>query len=123
MNRRWFLRKAGGVLATVVTVATVAAPARESDDFMYRGYRVIWTGWKRLDAQLVTYGVWAAFKGNRFRYMTTCGNGCDAGELDTLDLTWNRKAGWPSPSDINLWTPAEREVVKRRALTELLETL
>ena len=61
MNRRSFVTALGGGCAAL-TVARRAHAETPPDDFLYRGWRVIWRGWREPTNQGVRLGWWEAWR-------------------------------------------------------------
>lgn len=130
-SRRDFLKHLGPIVAAGSALAVssvVEAESLNADEFVYRGWRVKWSGWQRQINQFVIAGFWAAFHPDKERghYITTTG-GSDHGygmdELDVVEMSWNKRDGWPKPTPFELDTPEKLEAVKRRAKLALLDAL
>lgn len=125
MDRRNFLRRAGGMGGAAVLVgATAAATAvadQAAEDFTHNGYRVKWRGWISPSNQNIVYGMWIAkHESQDLEWVsTTLGQCYPTRDWEALDLTC--APNWPRLTIFS--TDADRATVKARARKALLEAL
>lgn len=95
-----------------------------SDDFLFHGWRVQWSGWQRPFNQAIRFGVWTASQRDKQGfYATTLGVVYPMHSFDVFDTSWQRD--WPNPTLAagELETDAQRDAAKRRALLLLTARL
>jgi hypothetical protein len=124
MKRRKFLGLFGGAAALASANLHAAAPT-SADEFVHRGYRVKWMGWREPMNQTIVFGLWFAAHVNEPNHdhqvyaATTLGVAGRYHEMACIDTT--RLPDWPV---ITAFSPDEvREDVKERARLALLHAI
>ena len=99
-----------------------ASSAPVADEFMYRGFRLLWRGWIEPVNQNVSIGVWWAINEETDK----CYAGTTLGvaervhnEMDCIDTT--RMRDWPIVNAFS--TAAERAAAKERGRLNLLKAI
>src|SRR3990167_6459508 len=121
LNRRGFLGKVGSVAAAGALASTVSAAESYPNDFHVGGYHVKWGGWREPANQAIVFGYWFAFRPNDdlLWASSSLGTCTRFREFDVIP-SW-KKRDWPTITVLS--SEADREVVKRRALMQLLVCL
>ena len=123
LTRRQFFSSFGG--AALLPAVTVSATSPSySDSFEYKGIPILWSGWRQPTNQDTWIGWWMAsvlkdFYGRDILCSTVTGQIHRTRELEIVQLTY--KPDWPILTAHS--TLSEREAVKQRAVSALIEFL
>lgn len=122
MNRRGFVGMIGAALTAGAVGVKASAPV-ESDDFMYRGYRIRWNGWTVPVNQIVQIGFWIAILPDQAGFIasTTLGNVDRYSHETHCVALFSSDKSWPMLTAFA--TDSEKAAVKTRALDALKATL
>jgi len=127
MNRRDLLKKIGIAAPALVAMPLLASEIsftstpETSDSFMYRGWRVVWRGWRQLPNQDAMIGMWIGYSTDKYGLqLASCWPGkCGSFYPGyTLDVSLQRDQILPSTFHLDQH-PKELEHFKSECLERL----